>query len=73
MIADESHDLEALVLQQGAVAVVPLGGSAQQLAEVIQAAIAGTLDDVPIVRTPENAVYPGKDVGLSAESRLCWD
>jgi DNA-binding NarL/FixJ family response regulator len=58
-------DLEAQVLQQGAVAVVPLGVSAQQLAEVIQAAIEGTLDDVPIVRTPDDAIYPGKDAGLS--------
>jgi DNA-binding NarL/FixJ family response regulator len=58
-------DLEALVLQQGAAAVVPLGVSAAQLAEVIQAAMEGTLDDVPIVRTPDDAIYPGKAAGLS--------
>jgi DNA-binding CsgD family transcriptional regulator len=35
------------------------------LAEVIGAAIEGNLDDVPTVRTPDDAIYPGKEVGLS--------
>ncbi len=58
-------DLETLALQRGAVAVVPLSVSAEQLAEVIGAAIEGTLDDIPTVRTPDDSIYPGKDVGLS--------
>jgi DNA-binding CsgD family transcriptional regulator len=35
------------------------------LAEVIGAAIEGNLDDIPTVRTPDDATYPGKEVGLS--------
>ena len=58
-------DLETLALQRGAVAVVPLSISAEQLAEVIGAAIEGTLDDIPTVRTPDDSIYPGKEVGLS--------
>ena len=58
-------DLETLALQRGAAAVVPLSISAEQLAEVIGAAIEGTLDDIPTVRTPDDSIYPGKEVGLS--------
>ncbi len=58
-------DLETLALQWGAAAVVPLSVSAEQLAEVIHAAIEGTLDDVPTVRTPDDSAYPGKGFGLS--------
>jgi len=58
-------DLEVLALERGAAAVVPLGISAAQLAEVIQAAIEGTLDEIPTVRTPDDAAFPGKENGLS--------
>jgi DNA-binding NarL/FixJ family response regulator len=58
-------DLEAMALERGAAAVVPLGVSAEQLVEVISAAIEGNLDDIPTVRTPDDAAFPGKEIGLS--------
>jgi DNA-binding NarL/FixJ family response regulator len=58
-------DLEAVALERGAAAVVPLGVTAEQLIEVINAAIVGTLDAIPTVRTPDDSVFPGKDLGLS--------
>jgi DNA-binding NarL/FixJ family response regulator len=58
-------DLEALALERGAAAVIPLSISAQQLTEVIHAAVAGHLDDIPTVRTPDDSIYPGKAEGLS--------
>ena len=58
-------DLEAVALERGAAAVVPLGVSAEQLVEVINAAIEGSLDDIPTVRTPDDAAFPGKEAGLS--------
>ena len=59
-------DLEAVALERGAAAVVPLGVSAEQLIEVINAAIEGTLDAISTVRTPaDDEAFPGKDVGLS--------
>ena len=58
-------DLEALALERGASAVVPFSVSSEQLAEVIQAAIEGTLEDIPVVRTPDDSTFHGKDVGLS--------
>jgi DNA-binding NarL/FixJ family response regulator len=58
-------DLETLALQCGAAAVVPLGVSAEQLVQVIHAAIEGTLDDIPTVRTADDSAFPGKDLGLS--------
>jgi DNA-binding NarL/FixJ family response regulator len=58
-------DLGALALERGAAAVIPLSITAEQLAEVIHAAIEGHLEDVPTVRTPDDSSYPGKGVGLS--------
>jgi DNA-binding NarL/FixJ family response regulator len=58
-------DLEAVALERGAAAVVPLGVSAEQLVEVINAAIGGNLDDIPTVRTPDDAAFPGTEAGLS--------
>ena len=58
-------DLETLALERGAAAVVPLGVSAEQLIEVINAAIEGTLDDIPTVRTPDDSDFPGKGFGIS--------
>jgi DNA-binding NarL/FixJ family response regulator len=58
-------DLEALALERGAAAVIPLSISAEQLTEVIHAAIEGNLDDIPTVRTPDDSTYPGKADGLS--------
>ena len=58
-------DLETLALQRGAAAVVPLGVSAAQLTEVIQAAIEGTLDDVPPCGLPTTRPIPARTFGLS--------
>ncbi len=58
-------DLEALALKRGAAAVIPLSISAEQLDEVIRAAIEGHLTDMPTVRTPDDSTYPGQAVGLS--------
>jgi DNA-binding NarL/FixJ family response regulator len=58
-------DLEALAMDHGAAAVIPLSISVDQLAEVIHAAIEGTLDDVPTVRTLHDGSYPGRTLGLS--------
>jgi DNA-binding NarL/FixJ family response regulator len=58
-------DLEALALDRGATAVIPLSISAEQLTEVIRAAVEGHLEDLPTVLTPDDSVFPGKDVGLS--------
>ena len=58
-------DLETLALDRGAAAVIPLSISAEQLAEVVRAAIEGHLDEIPIVRTSEESTYPGQVGGLS--------
>ena len=58
-------DLEALALERGASAVIPLSISAEQLTEVIKAAVTGHLEDIPTVRTPDASTYPGKGDGLS--------
>jgi DNA-binding NarL/FixJ family response regulator len=58
-------DLEALALERGAAAVIPLSISAEQLAEVVRAAVEGHLEDVLAVRAPEDSAYPGKHAGLS--------
>jgi DNA-binding NarL/FixJ family response regulator len=58
-------DLEALALELGAAAVIPLGVSAEELSEVIRAAVEGHLADLPAARTPEDTVFPGREAGLS--------
>jgi DNA-binding NarL/FixJ family response regulator len=58
-------DLEALALERGAAAVIPLSICAEELAAVIRAAIEGHLDDLPTVRTPDESDFPGKGFGLS--------
>lgn len=58
-------DLEGLALARGAAAVIPLGIPAEELAEVIRAAIEGHLDDIPSVRVPDDSTFPGKEAGLS--------
>jgi DNA-binding NarL/FixJ family response regulator len=58
-------DLEALALERGASAVIPLSISAEQLAEVIRAAMEGHLAEVPTVRVHDDSTYPGKEAGLS--------
>ena len=52
-------------MDRGATAVIPLSISAEQLTEVIRAAVEGHLEDLPTVLTPDDSVFPGKDVGLS--------
>jgi DNA-binding NarL/FixJ family response regulator len=58
-------DLEALALEHGAEAVIPLGISAEQLVEVIRGAIVGDLQNIPYVRTLDVSLFPGSDIGLS--------
>jgi DNA-binding NarL/FixJ family response regulator len=58
-------DLEALALEHGAAAVIPLSISAEELVSIIQAAGSGHLEDIAMVRTPNDMPYPGKDEGLS--------
>jgi DNA-binding NarL/FixJ family response regulator len=58
-------DLEALALERGATAVVPLSISAEQLEEVIRAAIEGHVAQAPTVRVHDDSTYPGKEAGLS--------
>jgi NarL family two-component system response regulator LiaR len=62
---DLRPDLEALALERGAAAVIPLSISAEQLAEVVRAAVDGHLEDIPIVRTADDSAFPGKTFGLS--------
>ncbi len=59
-------DLEALALNRGAAAAIPLSISAPALVGVIEAAIRGDLDEHPVVRTRKaGAAYAGKEAGLS--------
>ena len=59
-------DLEALALNRGAAATIPLSISAPELVGVIKAAIAGELEVHPVVRMRKNgAAYAGKEAGLS--------
>lgn len=58
-------DLEALALERGATAVIPLSISAEELVEVIRAAVEGHLTDVRAVRVHDGSTYPGKEAGLS--------
>jgi DNA-binding NarL/FixJ family response regulator len=58
-------DLEALALERGAAAVIPLSISAEELVHVVDAAVNGDLEDFPSVRTPDETAYPGKDAGVS--------
>jgi NarL family two-component system response regulator LiaR len=54
-----------MALERGAAAVIPLSISAEQLAEVIRAAMEGHLDEVPGARVSDDSAYPGKEAGLS--------
>jgi NarL family two-component system response regulator LiaR len=58
-------DLEALALNRGAAAAIPLGISAEDLVGVIRAAIAGNLAEYPGVHIRHDTAFVGKDVGLS--------
>jgi DNA-binding NarL/FixJ family response regulator len=58
-------DLGALALERGAEAAVLIGVSAEELIEVVQAAMAGTLDDVPAVQEGQEATRLGGEAGLS--------
>jgi DNA-binding NarL/FixJ family response regulator len=58
-------DLEALALERGAGAAIPLGISATGLVGVIRAAVAGELAEHPVVRTRKATAFPGKEAGLS--------
>ena len=58
-------DLETLALERGAAAVIPLSISAEQLTDVILAAIGGHLKDIPTVRSLDNSTFPGEAAGLS--------
>jgi DNA-binding NarL/FixJ family response regulator len=63
--SDLRPDLGALALERGAEAAVLSGVSAEELIEVVLAAFAGTLDDVPAVQEGEQATHLGGDAGLS--------
>ena len=52
-------------MERGAAAVIPLSISAEQLTDVIRAAIEGHLTDIPTVRSLDNSTYPGEAAGLS--------
>jgi DNA-binding NarL/FixJ family response regulator len=58
-------DLGALALARGAEAAVLIGVSAEELIEVVQAAVTGTLDEVPAVQEAEGAAHLGGEAGLS--------
>ena len=62
---DLRPDLGALALERGAEAAVLIGVSAEELIEVVQAAVTGTLDDVPAVQEAQGA-HLGGEAGLSS-------
>ena len=62
---DLRPDLGALALERGAEAAVLIGVSAEELIEVVQAAVAGTLDEVAAVQEGQEATQLGREAGLS--------
>ncbi len=62
---DLRPDLGALALERGAEAAVLIGVSADELVEVVQAAVAGTLDEVAAVQEGQEATQLGREAGLS--------
>jgi DNA-binding NarL/FixJ family response regulator len=62
---DLRPDLEALALDRGARAAVSIGIVATGLVEVVAAALAGTLDESPLVRRLDADRLLGQEAGLS--------
>ena len=62
---DLRPDLEALALERGACAAISIGIASAQLVEVVESALAGKLDESPLVRRLDPDRPLGQEVGLS--------
>jgi len=62
---DLRPDLTSLAFERGAEAAIPVGVSAEELIETVQAAMAGSLEDAPAVTEATDGAQPGDDVGFS--------
>ena len=58
-------DLGAMALERGAEAAVLIGVTAHDLIQVVRAAVAGNLEEVPAVQEAMDAARLGKDAALS--------
>lgn len=58
-------ELSANARDRGVEWSIDLGITAEELAEVLQEAIAGTLDDSPVAQAWEASDWPGQEIGLS--------
>jgi DNA-binding NarL/FixJ family response regulator len=58
-------DLAALAFEKGAEAGIPIGVSAQDLVETVQAVMTGSLEDASAVTEAADNAHPGSEAGLS--------
>ena len=67
---DLRPDLQSRALERGALAAISVGISGADLAAVVDAALAGALEESPLVRRLDDGRPLGQEVGLSARESV---